>query len=261
MYDHRLFLRKGAAMTMTGERAAIHRTLDGTVVTLAGDLDLSAPYSSVVRLGFMRRLHELTSVDRAFVADWAQSMGVDRLTEEYRMQSGRLRIGTTAVRDESLADFPEHHRRAGAEQVLAAVWEGRRHAVCAHFYHARPADAIRLFAALQITEHPEGVALVPRTRHGAVITETASLVKDVPGIGLLEISPLNQETARQLPAHHGTRLRVGELYRDTHEDGGVYFVMATPTAVVTVLPDEEEAPYAPTLLDRLTVATVPEETL
>ncbi|TNY37081.1 hypothetical protein [Thermomonospora catenispora] len=247
-------------MTVTGEGEAIHRTLDGTVITLAGDLDLSAPYSSVVRLGFMRRLHELTAVDRAFVADWAQGLGVDRLTEEYRMQGGRLRIGTTVVRDESLADFPEHQRRAGTERVLAAAWEGRRHAVCAHFYHARPADAIRLFAALQITEHPDGAALTPRTRHGAVIAETASLVKDVPGIGLLEISPLNRETARRLPAHRGTRLRTGELYRDTHEDGGIYFVMTTPTAVVTVLPDAEEAPQAPTLLDRLTVSAALKET-
>ncbi|WP_119730948.1 hypothetical protein [Thermomonospora amylolytica] len=247
-------------MTATGLREVIHRTLDGTVVRLTGDLDLSAPYSSVIRLGFVRRLHELTSVDRAFVVDWVRTLGVKRLTEEYRMQGGRLRIGAGAVRDESLADFPARQERAGTERVLAAVWEGRRHAVCAHFYHARPADAIRLFAAVQITEYPEGVALIPRTRHGAVIAETASLAKDIPGIGLLEISPLNRETARLLPAHRGTRLRTGELYRDTHVDGGVYFVMATPTAVVTVLPGEREAPHAPTRLSRLAVSAVPQET-
>ncbi|REE94876.1 hypothetical protein [Thermomonospora umbrina] len=234
-------------------RKIAHRTLDGTLITLAGPLDLARPYSSVLRLSFVRRLHELTAVDRAFGDDWARSVGVQRLTEEFRLQGGRLRVGESRIRDESLRDFPEHRHKTITERVLAAVWEGRRHSVCAHLYHAEPADAIRLFDALRITEHPEGIALAPRRGRGAAVAETATIAKDVPGLGLLEVAPLNRETSRRLPRWNGTRLATGELFRDTHDDGGTYFVMATPSAVVTVLPDEAEVRAAPTRLNGLTV--------
>jgi hypothetical protein len=240
-------------MAVAEARRVVHRALDGSLITLTGPLDLSRPYSSVMRLAFVRRLHELTAVERRFGEDWARSLGVPRLTEEFRLQGGRLRVGEALVRDESLRDFPQQHRRKVAERVMAAVWEGRRHSVCAHFYHAEPADAIRLFDALRITEHPEGIALTPRRGKGATVTETPSLAKDVPGVGLLEITPLNRETARRLPGWSGTRLPTGELFRDAHGDGGVYFVMATPTALVTVLPDEEEIRRAPARLGALRV--------
>ncbi|SEG80440.1 hypothetical protein SAMN04489712_11381 [Thermomonospora echinospora] len=240
-------------MAVTETRRVAHRTLDGSLITLTGALDLSRPYSSIMRLNFVKRLHELTGVERRFGEDWARSLGVRRLTEEFRLQGGRLRVGEALVRDESLRDFPAHHRRRAADRVMAAVWEGRRHSVCAHFYHAEPADAIRLFDALRITEHPEGIALAPKRGGGAAVAETASVAKDVPGVGLLEITPLNRETARRLPGRRGTRLPTGELFRDTHEDGGVYFVMATPTALVTVLPDDQEVRRAPARLGALSV--------
>ncbi|HEX2315079.1 MAG TPA: hypothetical protein VHJ17_15155 [Thermomonospora sp.] len=230
-----------------------HRTLDGTLVTLAGPLELDRPYSSVIRLTFLRRLHELTAVDRVFGEDWARTVGVPRLTEEFRLQGGRLRVGEAVVRDDSLRDFPARRRRSAGDRVLAAVWEGRRHAVCAHLYHAGPADAVRLFDAVRITEHPEGIAVTPRRGRGAAVAETATVAKDVPGVGLLEIAPLNRETSRQLPRWRGTRLATGELFRDTHGDGATYFVMATPTAVVTVLPDEAEVRAAPARLNGLAV--------
>lgn len=244
-------------MAPAAPRTVTHRILDGSLVTLTGALDLSRPYSSIMRLAFLKRLHELTAVERRFGEDWARSVGVPRLTEEFRLQGGRLRIGEALVRDESLRDFPEHRHKRITERVMAAVWEGRRHAVCAHLYHAEPADAIRLFDALRITEHPEGLSLEPKPDRGAAVAETPSIAKDVPGVGLLEITPLNRQTARQLPRWRGTRLPTGELFRDTHGDGGIYFVMATPTAVVTVLPDEEEVRRAPARLGGLTVRITP----
>lgn len=240
---------------MAGSRArkVTHRALDGTAITLSGELDLSRPYSSVIRLDFANRLHELTAVDRRFGMEWATSLGVPKLTEEYGFQGGRLRIGHGQVADESLHDFPRLLGAKATERVTAAVWEGRAHSLCGHFYFAQTSDVIRLFDAVRITEHADGISLLPKRGKRVTIAETASVAKEVPGVGLLEISGLNRETARQLPRWSGTRLATGELFRDTHGDGSVYFVFATPTAVVTVLPDEDEVRRAPARLGALTV--------
>lgn len=232
---------------------ATHRALDGTVITLTGTADLSHPYSSIIRLSFAQRLHELTAMDRRFGVRWAASLGVPRLTEEFVVQGGRLRLGAGEIADESLGDFPAKGRAKTSDRVLAAVWEGRAHALCAHFYHADTADAIRLFDALRITEHAESISVVPKRGKRAAVTETATVAKEIPGIGLLEIAALNRESARRLPRHRGTPLSTGELFRDTHGDGSVYFVFATPTAVVTVLPDQDEVRGAPARLGGLTV--------
>jgi hypothetical protein len=41
--------------------AVAHRSLDGTQVTLSGELDLSLPFTSVARVSIEGRLHEFTS--------------------------------------------------------------------------------------------------------------------------------------------------------------------------------------------------------
>ncbi|RAY11613.1 hypothetical protein DPM19_28695 [Actinomadura craniellae] len=225
----------------------MHRTLDGTRISLAGALDLGRPYTCVARIAAAGRMHEVHGGARGSALAWAADLGVRSFDEEFRVRDGRLRIGRTTVRDS----------RAGlAEQVLAAVWEGREHAAFTHLYHARAADAVALFDLLRPAEHTDGVTLSPARR--AALAEPAALVKEVPEVGLLEISPLTERTARQLPPWPGARLASGELFRDEVEDQGVYFVLATDTALVTVLPpDEEHAAEVPDRLAGLNVEAAP----
>lgn len=139
--------------------------------------------------------------------------------------------------------------------MLAAIWEGRRHAVFTHLYHGRPADAVAFFHGLRLTEHPDGVVAVARGR-AVRRTEPADLVKEVPELGLLEVTALTTTTRRRLPAWRGARVAGGELFRDEIEGQGRYFLLATTSLLVTVLPDEEWVQEVPRRLAGLAVEAV-----
>ena len=84
----------------------------------------------------------------------------------------------------------------------------------------------------------------------------AEMVKEVPGLGLLQMTALNKTTARRLPSWSGARLPHGELFRDTLDDDSTYFLLATPSAMVTVLPHEGETAKVPERIGALKVETV-----
>lgn len=222
-----------------------HRSLDGVRVRLSGPHDLGRPCTSVARIADGGRLHEISSGTRAGALAWADDIGVEHFDQEFRIQDGRLRVGRTATHD------------AGTglrEPVLAALWEGRRHAVFTHLYHARPADAVAFFGGMRLTEHEDGIIAVPRGR--ARRTEPAEMVKEVPGLGLLEITPLTVQTRRKLPSWRGASVAGGELFQDTVEGQGPYFLLALKSLLVTVLPEEDRVREVPGRLAGLAVEAI-----
>ncbi|MCP2335834.1 hypothetical protein [Actinomadura rupiterrae] len=225
----------------------IHRSLDGTRVRLRGDHDLGRPFTSVARVTAGARLHEISSGTRADAAAWAEDVGVARFEEEFRVQGGRLRVGHAAsTRD------PDTGQR---DTVLAAVWEGRRFAAFTHLYGGRPADAVAFLSGLRLTEHDDGITVAPAAR-GVALPEPAELVKEVPGFGLLEITPLTSETRRRLPGWRGAAVAGGELFQDTVDGQGPYFLLALSRLLVTVLPEEDQVRSVPGRLSSLSVEAV-----
>ncbi|GAA0600729.1 hypothetical protein [Actinomadura livida] len=222
-----------------------HRSLDGVRVRISGAQDLRRPCTSVARIADGGRLHEISSGTRADALAWAEDIGLDRFEQEFRMQGGRLRVGRTAARDAETGV---------SDPVLAAVWEGRGHAVFTHLYHARPADAVAFFGTLRLTEHPDGITAVPRGR--ARRPEPAEMVKEVPGLGLLEITALNQQTRRRLPSWRGAPVAGGELFQDVVEGQGPYFLLALRSLLVTVLPEEDRVREVPRRLAGLSVQAI-----
>ncbi|MFC6929964.1 hypothetical protein ACFQHO_06185 [Actinomadura yumaensis] len=138
--------------------------------------------------------------------------------------------------------------------MLAAVWEGRRHAVFTHLYHGGPADAVAFFGSLRLSEHEDGVVAVPKGR--ARRPEPAELVKEVPGVGLLEITALNGQTRKRLPSWRGAPVAGGELFQDAVEGQGPYFLLALESLLVTVLPEEHRVREVPGRLAGLAVEAV-----
>lgn len=226
----------------------IHRSLDGTRVRLrSGDHDLGRPFTSVTRITAGGRLHEMSSGTRADAMAWAEDIGVPRFEQEFRVQGGKLRVGHAApVRD------PDTGQR---DVALAAVWEGRRFAIFTHIYGGRPADAVAFLAGLRLTEHDDGVSVAPAARHVAM-PEPAELVKEVPGLGLLEITSLTSETRKRLPGWRGASVAGGELFQDTVDGQGPYFLLALSRLLVTVLPEEDQVRHVPGRLSSLSVETV-----
>ncbi|GAA2414696.1 hypothetical protein GCM10010191_25910 [Actinomadura vinacea] len=226
-------------------RDVTHRSLDGTRVRLRGPHELGRPVTSVARIADGGRLHEISAGTRSDARAWAEDIGVERFDQEFRVQGGRLRVGRATAGD------PETRV---SDPVLAAVWEGRRHAVFTHLYHGRPSDAVAFFSTLRLTEHDDGMTVRPHGR--ATRPDPAELVKEVPELGLLEITALNGRTRRRLPPWRGARVAGGELFQDTVEGQGPYFLLATRSLLVTVLPEEDRVREVPGRLATLAVETV-----
>ncbi|MBW8482183.1 hypothetical protein [Actinomadura parmotrematis] len=226
-------------------RQVTHRSLDGTRVRLTGSHDLGRPVTSVTRIAVAGRLHELSSGTRDDAHAWAEDIGVKRFEQEFRTQDGRLRIGRTSTRDPDTGL---------TDPVLAAVWEGRRHAVFTHVYHGRAADAVAFFATVRLAEHDDGVTATPTGR--AYRPDPAEMVKEVPGLGLLEFTALTAQTRRRLPGWRGASVAGGELFRDEVEGQGPYFLLALKSLLVTVLPDEHRVRETPGNLAKLAVEAV-----
>jgi hypothetical protein len=225
----------------------VHRSLDGYRFQISGNLDLSQPFTSVARFAVDGGLYELTSGDHGAAAGWTGDLGVKHFQDEFSVQRGRLR--TTRVVD--------HDARINLkDELLAVVWEGRKFSMFIPMYNAKPADAVRLFQVLGVTEHDDGITVASRNPKRAGIAEPADVAKEVPGVGLLEITALNKTTARRLPQWSGARLPHGELFRDTLEDDSTYFLLATPSAMVTVLPHDGSTADVPARLGALKVETV-----
>ena len=228
-------------------KSVVHRALDGYRFQISGDLDLTQPFTSVARYAVDGGLYELTSGEHGAATGWTGDLGIRRFDDEFSTQKGRLRT----------ARVTDYDKRSGLEdQLLAVVWQGKRFSMFIPMYNAKPADAVRVFQLLGVTEHDDGLTVASRNPKRAGIAEPAELAKEVPGLGLLEMTALTKTTARRLPSWPGARLPHGELFRDTLDDDSTYFLLATPSAMVTVLPHEGETAKVPARLGALKVETV-----
>jgi hypothetical protein len=228
-------------------KAVVHRALDGYRFQISGNHDLSQPFTSVARYAVDGGLFELTSGEHAAAKGWTGDLGIQRFDDEFSLKNGRLRT----------ARVTDYDKQAGLEdQLLAVVWEGRRFSMFIPMYNAKPADAVHVFQLLGVSEHDDGLTVATKNPKRAGIAEPAEVAKEVPGLGLLEMTALTKTTARRLPAWPGAKLPHGELFRDTLDDDSTYFVLATPSAMVTVLPHEGETAGVPAKIGDLKVETV-----
>lgn len=230
---------------MAAEANVIHRALDDRRFRLAGALNLDQPFTSVVEVVIGGRVHELTAGPAGLGDDVAAASGVTRLDEELSYQGGRLRLGRARHYDGVTRLV---------EDVLCVVWQGARYCLVTHLYGGTAADALALLRTMRIVEHEDGVALTPS---GGSFAGPATVIKQVPRLGLLELSPLTARHTRTLPSWQGVATRAGELFRDTLGDGSPYFVLAGRDTWATVLPLADTAvDDVPALADRLVLQTV-----
>ncbi|MDT0264772.1 hypothetical protein RM844_00550 [Streptomyces sp. DSM 44915] len=233
---------------MAPSAAVEHRALDGIAYQLAGDLDLTRPATSVVEVVVGGRLHEFTAGDLGLADAVAASLGITAFDSELTFQGGTLRTATTSEFD------------AQAQQVenpTLVVWQGRRFSLLTRLYRAQLADVLLLLRTLGLAEHSDGLTLTPDQAAGARWARPATVVKEVPGVGLVEMSRRTREHAAELPPWEGASVRSGELFRDSLSDGSPFFVLAGAEVWATVVPlADTTVDRVPTLLGGLDVRAV-----
>lgn len=221
----------------------VHRALDGRRYELSGTLDLGRPSTSSAEVTVRGKRYELVAGTSGLGDEVAAALGVSRFDEELRFADGTLLVG--------------HTRRAEpgsriTEDLLLAVWRGRRYCLVSHFYNTSTATAVDLLHTLGIAEHEDGVAVTPRTDAGSLLAAPATLVKEVPSLGLLELTVPSAPQATRLPAWKGATTRSGELFADRMSNGDPYFVLAGTDTWTTVLPlADTDVARMPELVDQL----------
>lgn len=218
------------------EASVTHRAMDGRRFLLTGPLDLSAPFTSVVELTVAGRLHEFTAGPVGLADDLAAELGVTDFDEELAYQGGILLTARVRSHDPQI--------RLDEERLVAA-WRGHRYCFLTQLYGGSTGSLLAVLRTLRITEYDDGLAVRPQARAGSRYAAPATVLKQVPGLGLLDMTPLTAERTRQLPSWRGLSTRAGELFRDTLSDGRPYFVLAATDTWVTVLP------LADTVVDRV----------
>lgn len=232
-------------MTNTTRAATrvVHRALDGRRYELSGTLDFGLPVTSSLEVTVHGRRHELVAGSTGLGDEVAAALGVSGFDEELRFAGGTLHIG--------------HLRRAEpgsrvVEDLLLAVWRGRRHCLVSHFYRTSTATAVGILRTLGIAEHDDGVAVRPLADPGSALAAPATVVKEIPSLGLLELTVPEAPQATRLPAWEGATTRSGELFADRLPGGEPYFVLAGADTWVTVLPlADTDLTRVPALVDEL----------
>lgn len=230
------------------EAQVIHRSLDGRRFRLSGALELGLPFTSVLDVAVGGRLHEFTAGLAGLGAEVAGALGGSGFDEEFAYQGGTLLVGRLR---------PYDRQSRLVEDLLVAVWRGDRYALVTQLYGMTTAELLGLLRTLRIEEHPDGLAVAPGPRAGSEFAAPATVLKQIPELGLLEVAPLTDQHVKTLPSWRGLATPAGELFADQLSDGQPYFVLAAPDTWTTLVPGSAAAAQAvPGRIGRLRVRLV-----
>lgn len=217
--------------------AVAHRALDGVSYRIEGDdLDLRSTFTSAVELLVGGHLFEFTAGPAGLADAMADSLGISAFDTELAFQGGTLRTATTREYD------PQAQL---VEQPTLVAWQGRRYSLLTRLYRADTEDVLGLLRTVRISEQDDGLVLAPDAGADCRFAGPAAVVKEVPGLGLVEMSRRTRERTDRLPPWQGSRVAAGELYRDTLSDGRPFFVLSGTRIWATVVP------LADTVVDRV----------
>lgn len=210
-----------------------HRALDGSelVLSVSGGMNLSMSASSVARWMVDGREWEFTAGGLTLGEAFAADSGV-AFTQVYSMQGESLHVG---FGENEIAD-PQYGFHLTTDLTIGA-WFGRRYSI-ATYAPVRFDGMVELFGRFRFIETPSGLRMVP-TGLGVEPSQTAAVtvMKEIPGLGLLITHAMTDADAQRIPAWAGAPTANGESYCDEGEDGVPVFRIATPRTFSMLLPD------------------------
>lgn len=159
----------------------------------------------------------------------AAEIGIE-LTESYRLKQGLLLVGTKqeswSVPDDGYTFTNKH---------TLAVWVGANYSIHSHLYDTSMSDVLALFARFSIDETADGARMVPKGRDVLPAVRPETVMVEIPTLGLVIVR--KRAGAEDLPDWPGSTVEGGEAYCDKKDEARPTFLLATDSAVATVIPD------------------------
>lgn len=239
--------------------------LDGSVVQISGPAGLVESDYSSVGLASLRSLglrsQKYAAGPLSFAQQMATSPGFSRgfhVREEFALQGGRLRIGSGLQHpDPDGGEYlePGPDGRLHPSSVNFAIWEGLERSLYTLSYSREAADLIPVLDAMFITEREGGLMCEPKDPRLTGYVDGPRVLKDIPGVALLDISQLTPMRTNSLPSHQGTRVTGGELFVSARAaPGDYYFLMVSRSAITYVIPHARDADYVLSNIEHLDVS-------
>jgi hypothetical protein len=206
--------------------AATHVALDGSVVTISMEADLSLDPSSVGVFGVDGREQEFTAGSLKLGRWAAREVSGVTLTEAYSHQGGVLRVGSRTVRDTLHGD---------EDRVWVGVWEGKRSSLTTQIFNlSDSSQVVSLFDAFEIREPATPSAVILKPADASVVANGIPCVtKLAPGVGLIEVDRTTAQSQRLVPKHRGTPVSGGELFFDEKPPS---FLLLGPVTITKIMP-------------------------
>ena len=215
---------------------AEHLALDGSVVSIEADADLSTTTTATgwAVVPSLMRAHPFTlyppghiAVIENAVRSNAASLEILSI-EEYALKNGKLRVG------EVQQDAPT----GGKRHLTIGAWEGSTGCLHTAMVGRHRERLVEVFDTLSFSESGRGLSVdspvVARPR-------APEVVKEIPEIGVLVIRPAIATELQQVPKSRGFAADHGELFRARSQGRGVLFVSTSTVVTVNPLPDSEMA--------------------
>ncbi|HEX8071330.1 MAG TPA: hypothetical protein VF546_15350 [Pyrinomonadaceae bacterium] len=209
-----------------------HLAIDGSVVSIEADADLSTQHSTagwaiVPSLG---RAHPF-AIYPAGHSDSVEEMvrsNFPEITvqsvEDYSLKKGRLRVAEVTLPTATKS------RRT----LMVGAWEGRRGCLTTSLVGAHRHRLVEVFDTLQFRERGKGLVIdspiTPRPREPQVF-------KEIPGLGVLDIKPALPSTLERVPRASGFATDSGELFRFRETSNTLLFVGNSAVVRIDQLPD------------------------
>ncbi|MGH9150269.1 MAG: hypothetical protein ACRD0F_08005 [Acidimicrobiales bacterium] len=206
-----------------------HLAIDGSLVSVEADADLSSDVTAAgwAMVPAMMRAHPFASFPAGHSSRLEDAVRSDRAdvqvgpAEEYAMKGGTLRVAQV--------ELPA--ATGGARVLTVGAWEGQYGCLTTSISRAHPASLVEVFDTLDFDESRRGLRIksrvLPQPRPPEVL-------KEIPGVGLLNIRPATSTELEACPRARGALARHGELFRIRATSNALMFI--TATAVVRVDP-------------------------
>lgn len=212
---------------------AEHLSIDGSVVSIEAEADLEAAVTATgwaVVPSLMRAFPFRSSppgYTKAVENDVRKSASHVRLgeIEEYSLKGGTLRV----------AEVELPVATGGARKLTVGGWEGAKGCLSTSFRGWDKGALVEAFDSLEFSEGPRGLAI---DSHVTWRPREPQVVKEVPGLGILNIQPALPSVLEHVPRSRGAETAHGELFRVHPTRRELLFV--SPSAVVRINPRRED---------------------